>query len=159
MTATAPAARSRRTARCWSIGEGEWLINPGSVGQPRDGDPRAAYLMLDTEAWTASFHRVEYPIHLAARADHRCRPSAPARRSALPGAVVRSGAYSREVLAILGAMSRQGRLLTLLVAMLGLAAAGLAACGDDQPDRQALLSSTNATELRAALDDSRADGR
>jgi predicted phosphodiesterase len=50
------------------IGEGKWLINPGSVGQPRDGDPRAAYLLLDTESWTASFHRVEYPIHLAAKA-------------------------------------------------------------------------------------------
>jgi predicted phosphodiesterase len=50
------------------VGEGEWLLNPGSVGQPRDGDPRAAYLMLDTESWTASFHRVEYPIDLAAQA-------------------------------------------------------------------------------------------
>src|SRR3954454_14955006 len=29
------------------IGEGEWLLNPGSVGQPRDGDPRAAWLLLD----------------------------------------------------------------------------------------------------------------
>jgi predicted phosphodiesterase len=48
--------------------EGEWLVNPGSVGQPRDGDPRAAYLILDTDAWTASFHRVEYPIDLAAKA-------------------------------------------------------------------------------------------
>src|SRR5215217_4225990 len=31
----------------------EWLINPGSVGQPRDGDPRAAWLMLDTGGRTA----------------------------------------------------------------------------------------------------------
>jgi diadenosine tetraphosphatase ApaH/serine/threonine PP2A family protein phosphatase len=45
-----------------------WLINPGSVGQPRDGDPRAAWLELDTEAWTASFHRVEYDIDRAAEA-------------------------------------------------------------------------------------------
>ena len=51
-----------------SMGEGEWLVNPGSVGQPRDGDPRAAYLMLDTETWTASFRRVEYPIDEAAKA-------------------------------------------------------------------------------------------
>jgi predicted phosphodiesterase len=50
------------------MAEGKWLVNPGSVGQPRDGDPRAAYLMLDTEAWTASFHRVEYPIDEAAAA-------------------------------------------------------------------------------------------
>jgi diadenosine tetraphosphatase ApaH/serine/threonine PP2A family protein phosphatase len=50
------------------LSEGEWLINPGSVGQPRDGDPRAAYLMLDTEAWTVAFQRVEYPIEMAAKA-------------------------------------------------------------------------------------------
>jgi diadenosine tetraphosphatase ApaH/serine/threonine PP2A family protein phosphatase len=51
-----------------ALAEGKWLINPGSVGQPRDADPRAAYLMLDTEEWTASFRRVEYPIADAARA-------------------------------------------------------------------------------------------
>jgi diadenosine tetraphosphatase ApaH/serine/threonine PP2A family protein phosphatase len=38
------------------------LINPGSVGQPRDGDPRAAYALLDTEAQTVSGHRVSYDI-------------------------------------------------------------------------------------------------
>jgi len=43
-----------------------WLINPGSVGQPRDGDPRAAWLELDTSARTARFHRVEYDIERAA---------------------------------------------------------------------------------------------
>ena len=50
------------------IGEGEWLLNPGSVGQPRDGDPRAAWLELDTDAWTARYHRVEYDIEGAAAA-------------------------------------------------------------------------------------------
>ncbi len=45
---------------------GEWLINPGSVGQPRDGDPRAAWLELDTEAETACFHRLPYDIDRAA---------------------------------------------------------------------------------------------
>ncbi len=45
---------------------GEWLLNPGSVGQPRDGDPRAAWLELDTEAGTARFHRVAYDIERAA---------------------------------------------------------------------------------------------
>jgi len=45
---------------------GEWLLNPGSVGQPRDGDPRAAWLELDTEELTARFHRVSYDIALAA---------------------------------------------------------------------------------------------
>jgi diadenosine tetraphosphatase ApaH/serine/threonine PP2A family protein phosphatase len=51
-----------------SIAAGQWLINPGSVGQPRDGDPRAAWLLLDTEAWTASWHRTEYDIDAAGAA-------------------------------------------------------------------------------------------
>jgi diadenosine tetraphosphatase ApaH/serine/threonine PP2A family protein phosphatase len=38
------------------------LLNPGSVGQPRDGDPRAAYLVLDLDARTATFERVEYDV-------------------------------------------------------------------------------------------------
>jgi diadenosine tetraphosphatase ApaH/serine/threonine PP2A family protein phosphatase len=38
------------------------LLNPGSVGQPRDGDPRAAYLVLDLDERTASFRRAEYDI-------------------------------------------------------------------------------------------------
>ena len=50
------------------ISEGEWLLNPGGVGQPRDGDSRAAWLLLDTGAWTAEWRRVEYPIDEAAAA-------------------------------------------------------------------------------------------
>jgi diadenosine tetraphosphatase ApaH/serine/threonine PP2A family protein phosphatase len=42
--------------------DGRWLLNPGSVGQPRDGDPRAAWLLLDFEERFAEFHRVPYPI-------------------------------------------------------------------------------------------------
>jgi putative phosphoesterase len=38
------------------------LVNPGSVGQPRDEDPRAAYAVLDTEDVSVEFHRVEYDI-------------------------------------------------------------------------------------------------
>ena len=38
------------------------LLNPGSVGQPRDGDPRAAYLLLQLDAQHASFRRVEYDV-------------------------------------------------------------------------------------------------
>jgi diadenosine tetraphosphatase ApaH/serine/threonine PP2A family protein phosphatase len=38
------------------------LLNPGSVGQPRDGDPRAAYLLLDLEAGRAEFKRVDYDV-------------------------------------------------------------------------------------------------
>jgi diadenosine tetraphosphatase ApaH/serine/threonine PP2A family protein phosphatase len=42
--------------------KGRWLLNPGSVGQPRDGDPRAAWLLLDLERRFAAFHRVAYSI-------------------------------------------------------------------------------------------------
>jgi diadenosine tetraphosphatase ApaH/serine/threonine PP2A family protein phosphatase len=43
--------------------EGErWLLNPGSVGQPRDGDPRAAWLELDLGAGRARFRRVPYDL-------------------------------------------------------------------------------------------------
>jgi predicted phosphodiesterase len=45
-----------------ALGEGRWLLNPGSVGQPRDGDPRAAWLLLDFDSGTASFRRVSYDI-------------------------------------------------------------------------------------------------
>jgi predicted phosphodiesterase len=38
------------------------LINPGSVGQPRDGDPRASYAILDPKAGRVSWHRVPYDI-------------------------------------------------------------------------------------------------
>ena len=44
---------------------GKQLLNPGSVGQPRDRDPRAAWLLLDTEAGWARFERCEYPIEQA----------------------------------------------------------------------------------------------
>lgn len=38
------------------------LANPGSVGQPRDGDPRASFLILDTAADTISWHRTTYDV-------------------------------------------------------------------------------------------------
>jgi predicted phosphodiesterase len=44
------------------VAAGQWLINPGSTGQPRDGDPRAAWLLLDTDDWTAVYRRAEYDI-------------------------------------------------------------------------------------------------
>ena len=50
------------------LAAGKWLLNPGSVGQPRDGDPRAAWLELDTESWVARYHRVPYDIEGAASA-------------------------------------------------------------------------------------------
>ncbi len=38
------------------------ILNPGSVGQPRDRDPRASYAILDTDQNTWEFHRVAYDI-------------------------------------------------------------------------------------------------
>lgn len=43
----------------------KYMINPGSVGQPRDGDPRAAFALFDTERRTVTFHRVPYDIATA----------------------------------------------------------------------------------------------
>lgn len=40
-----------------------YIINPGSVGQPRNRDPRASYAILDTETQTVSFHRVSYNVY------------------------------------------------------------------------------------------------
>ena len=53
---------TRREGSELDISEGEWLLNPGSTGQPRDGDPRAAWLLLDTERQTAIYQRSEYDI-------------------------------------------------------------------------------------------------
>jgi diadenosine tetraphosphatase ApaH/serine/threonine PP2A family protein phosphatase len=50
-----------------------WLINPGSVGQPRDGDPRAAWIELDTENWSVVYRRTEYDIAGAAAAIRAAR--------------------------------------------------------------------------------------
>jgi len=73
------AGKAAPEARGWQagagtrleIGEGRWLINPGSVGQPRDGDPRAAWLELDTDSWEATYHRIAYDIDRAAKAIER----------------------------------------------------------------------------------------
>src|ERR671925_21777 len=50
------------------LSQGEWLVNPGGVGQARDGDPPAAWLLLDTGSLAATWKRVEYPIDEAATA-------------------------------------------------------------------------------------------
>jgi len=47
---------------------GRWLLNHGSVGQPRDSDPRAAYMVLDLDAALATWRRVDYDIERAQRA-------------------------------------------------------------------------------------------
>jgi diadenosine tetraphosphatase ApaH/serine/threonine PP2A family protein phosphatase len=42
--------------------EGVWVVNPGSVGFPADGDPRASYAILDTKTRQIAFGRVKYDI-------------------------------------------------------------------------------------------------
>jgi predicted phosphodiesterase len=44
------------------LASGRWLLNPGSVGQPRDGNPRAAWLLIDFDAQKAVYRRVGYPV-------------------------------------------------------------------------------------------------
>ncbi len=51
-----------RAGNTVALGEGRMLLNPGSVGQPRDGDPRASYLVLDPDAGTATWGRIAYDI-------------------------------------------------------------------------------------------------
>jgi len=45
-----------------ALGQERLIINPGSVGQPRDGDFRASYVILDVEAGTIEYRRVPYPV-------------------------------------------------------------------------------------------------
>lgn len=52
----------------WPASAAAVLVNPGSVGQPRDGDPRASFAILDLEARTAELRRVAYDVERAARA-------------------------------------------------------------------------------------------
>jgi hypothetical protein len=46
----------------------QWVGTVGSVGQPRDGDPRAMYALLDTDHWHLRFERVPYAVADAAAA-------------------------------------------------------------------------------------------
>jgi predicted phosphodiesterase len=55
------------------LSDSEWLLNPGSVGQPRDSDPRAAWMLLDLDDWRASYRRTEYDIAGAAAAIRAAR--------------------------------------------------------------------------------------
>lgn len=66
---------------CASAGDGQimeidpecaYLINPGSVGQPRDGDPRSAYALYDSDSRVVTYRRVDYDVE---RAQKRIRDS------------------------------------------------------------------------------------
>jgi diadenosine tetraphosphatase ApaH/serine/threonine PP2A family protein phosphatase len=48
-------------------GSRRYLINPGAVGQPRDGDPRAAYVVYDPEARLLTYYRLFYDVETAQR--------------------------------------------------------------------------------------------
>jgi diadenosine tetraphosphatase ApaH/serine/threonine PP2A family protein phosphatase len=45
-----------------TLTEGRWLVNPGSVGQPRDRDARASWALYDPDAATIDFHRTPYDV-------------------------------------------------------------------------------------------------
>ncbi len=50
----------------WALKDGnQYLINPGSVGQPRDGDWRAAFAIYDQDESMITFHRVPYNLRAA----------------------------------------------------------------------------------------------
>jgi diadenosine tetraphosphatase ApaH/serine/threonine PP2A family protein phosphatase len=57
-----PEASLLQDGEVLELGDTRLIINPGGVGQPRDGDPRAAYAVYDVEAATFTFHRVQYDI-------------------------------------------------------------------------------------------------
>ena len=54
--------RRLRDGETVDLTSSRFIVNPGSVGQPRDRDPRAAYAILDTDRFTLSAHRVKYDI-------------------------------------------------------------------------------------------------
>ena len=64
---------TRRDRDSVELAEHEWLLNPGSVGQPRDGDPRAAWLVLDTNAPSATWRRTGYDVAGASAAIRAAR--------------------------------------------------------------------------------------
>jgi diadenosine tetraphosphatase ApaH/serine/threonine PP2A family protein phosphatase len=60
LVTVAPAASE--DARLALSGSAKYLVNPGSVGQPRDGDPRAAYAIVDVERSWIELFRLSYPV-------------------------------------------------------------------------------------------------
>lgn len=68
LAAKVPAGAPKGARAAPRIAYSSALVNPGSVGQPRDDDPRAACAVLDTETGAVVHHRVPYDLHAAARA-------------------------------------------------------------------------------------------
>ncbi|MGD9903686.1 MAG: metallophosphoesterase [Vicinamibacterales bacterium] len=82
---TLETADSRRPLPV-GLGDGHYLINPGSVGQPRDGDPRAGFAVYDAGARVVEIHRVAYPVE---------RTQARIRQAGLPEALAQRLAIGR----------------------------------------------------------------
>ncbi len=61
-------AKRQREAIIYMKPDTLYMVNPGSVGQPRDRDPRAAYALYDSESRTVRLRRVDYPVGCAAKA-------------------------------------------------------------------------------------------
>ena len=65
---TIPAIALRSDRQSLDIdSSGGYLLNPGSVGQPRDGDPRAAYALYDSDRGVVDYYRVDYDVETAQR--------------------------------------------------------------------------------------------
>ncbi|HEV8182452.1 MAG TPA: metallophosphoesterase family protein [Candidatus Angelobacter sp.] len=59
------SAKGKQMAKLEIKRKTTYMVNPGSVGQPRDNDPRAAFLLYDTDAGVITFYRVPYNIERA----------------------------------------------------------------------------------------------
>jgi diadenosine tetraphosphatase ApaH/serine/threonine PP2A family protein phosphatase len=57
-----PALRPAVDGERVDLGDRRLIMNPGSAGQPRDGDPRVSYALYDSDIRTITFHRVAYDI-------------------------------------------------------------------------------------------------
>jgi predicted phosphodiesterase len=56
------SAKSKQTVKLEIKKNTKYMVNPGSIGQPRDNDPRAAFLLYDVDAAVITFYRVPYDI-------------------------------------------------------------------------------------------------
>lgn len=74
---TGPDVSREPSAAFILSGDSRYLINPGGAGQPRDGDPRAAFLLYDAGAGSITFHRADYDV--AAAQDKVLRAGLPPR--------------------------------------------------------------------------------
>src|SRR3990172_7681739 len=63
-----PTLRPATDGERVELGDQRLILNPGGVGQPRDGDPRAAYALYDGDARVVTYHRVEYDIAVTQQA-------------------------------------------------------------------------------------------